>query len=193
MHIAQPLRLPDQKWRGRLTLVRSVCLPVYEPGNRRLRPVRPVLPLRLTVAQRQHFYRTFSVNLYFMHSPEDLMTKFVECIVRLPNLKTLEILNVGSRAPISKALRRKHAIFPSVRELRITPACHHFIKKCPNLESVTFVREMDTHAPSTLRTHGKGLRRIAGVTLYCGHGVPGQFFNRSPHLNNYSAEAYRSD
>ncbi|KAF9782909.1 hypothetical protein BJ322DRAFT_180839 [Thelephora terrestris] len=110
--------------------------------------------------------RIFSVDLSFFHAPEDLVTKLVDCLVRLPNLKTLEILSAGSRAPISKALKRKYAVFPSIRELRITPACHHFVRKCPNLDSLIFTSTMDTHAPSTIRSHGGGLKRLAGVTVY---------------------------
>jgi len=91
------------------------------------------------------------------------MTKFVDCLVRLPNLKTLEILRVSSRAPVSKALKRKHAIFPSIRVLRITHASHHFIRNCPNLEDLTFTTGLDTHAFTTLRSHGNGLKRIMGV------------------------------
>ncbi|KAF9782926.1 hypothetical protein BJ322DRAFT_182478 [Thelephora terrestris] len=58
--------------------------------------------------------RIFPVDLSFFHAPEELVTKFVDCLVRLPNLKTLEILSAGSRAPISKALKRKYAVFPSI-------------------------------------------------------------------------------
>ncbi|KAF9643272.1 hypothetical protein BDM02DRAFT_1544475 [Thelephora ganbajun] len=118
------------------------------------------------------YVRTFSVYLCFWQAPEDLMTKFADCLIQLPNLKTLEILKVSSRAPISKALkRRKYAIFLSVRELRITPACHHFVRNCPNLENLTFTGTLDTYAPVTILLHGKGLKRIAGVSIYCGQGV----------------------
>lgn len=91
------------------------------------------------------------------------MEKFVNCLVELPNLKTLEILHVSSRAPVSKALRRKYAVFPGIRVLRITNACHHFIRNCPNLEDLTFTAGLDKHASETLRSHGRGLKRIAGV------------------------------
>ena len=164
MHLAHPLRsLHEERWGG-LTPVRPVRLPVLEPSNCRLRPVRTIIPLHLIVPREQYFYSTFSVRLPPMRYPQDLIDKFVECIVRLPNLKTLEVLEVRARAPISKALRRKHAIFPTIRELRITPACHHFIRKCPNLKDLTFTTTMDTYAPSTLLAYGKGLRRVAGVT-----------------------------
>jgi len=137
----------------------------------------------------------FSVQLHFSWAPEDLMTKFVDCLLRLPNLKTLEILGVGARAPISKALKRKHTIFPSIRELRITHACHHFIRNCPNLENLIFTNGVDTHSPATVRSHGGGLKRVAGMdyhTSRCGWGICGEFANKSPGLSNHSEEAHHS-
>ena len=120
------------------------------------------------------------------------MTKFVDCLVRLPNLKTLEILNVSSRAPISKALKRKHAIFPSIRELRITHACHQFIRNCPNLENLTFTNGFDTHSPTTILSHGERLKRVAGVNIcYRNRGVYGELMNKSLSRDNYSEEAQR--
>ena len=115
------------------------------------------------MTHKHRLCRTFSIDLYFPHAPKDLMKKFVECLVRLPNLKTLEILRVSSRAPISKALKRKNATFPGVRVLRITHASHHFIRNCPNLEDLTFTTGLDTHTFTTLRSHGSGLKRIMGV------------------------------
>jgi len=107
------------------------------------------------------------------------MTKFVNCLVRLPNLKTLEILGAGPRAPISKALKRKYAIFPSIRELRITHASHHFIRNCPNLENLIFASGLDTHTPASVLSHGKGLKRVAGVTVYNWRGAHGELVNES--------------
>lgn len=114
------------------------------------------------------------------------MTRFVDCLVRLPNLKTLEILSVSSRAPIPKALKRKYAKFPSICELRITHACHHFIKNCPNLETLTFVNGLDTHAPVTICSHGGGLKRITGVDAYHCQGAGGELVNKSPIPGNCS-------
>lgn len=112
------------------------------------------------------------------------MTKFVNCLVRLPNLRTLEILNVTSRAPISKALKRKYATFPSIRELRITRASHHFIRNCPNLENLTFTDGLDTYAPATVRLYCRGLKRIAGVDVYSKWSLWGEFVYESAGLNN---------
>ena len=124
------------------------------------------------------------------------MTKFIDCLVRLPNLKTLEILSVGSRAPISKALNRKHARFPSIQELRITHACHRFIRNCPNLESLILTDGFDIHSPHTIRSHGMGLKRVAGVSVFSRHygqGVRGEFVSKSFDPSNRSKEGYDSD
>ena len=121
------------------------------------------------------------------------MTKFVDCLVQLPNLKTLEILSVSSRAPISKVLKRKYARFPSIRELRITHACHHFIRNCPNLENLTFTNGFDMHSPASVRSHGVGLKRVAGVNVSSGRGIYGELANRSFSLNNYSEVMRHSD
>ena len=121
------------------------------------------------------------------------MTKFVDCLVRLPNLKTLEILRVSSRGPVSKALKRKYARFPSIRELRITHACHHFIRNCPNLENLIFTNGLDMHSPASIRSHGGGLKRIAGVDIYSVGNVYCEFGNKSSSLNNRSDEGYHSD
>ena len=121
------------------------------------------------------------------------MTKFVDCLVRLPNLKTLEILSVSSRAPISKVLNRKCARFPSIRELRITHACHHFIRNCPNLENLTFTDGFDVHSPASIRSHGGGLKRVAGVDVYSTGGIYGEFADKSSSLNGRSDEGYHSD
>jgi len=133
--------------------------------------------LRLTVTHKQYVSRTFSVHLYFQRAPEGLMETFVNCLLRLPNLRTLEILGAGPRVPISTALKRKHVTFPSIRELRITSAAHYFIRNCPNLEDLTFTSGLDTHAHTTVLLHGKGLKRIAGVDVYSWHGAHGELLN----------------
>ena len=110
------------------------------------------------------------------------MKKLVDCLVRLPNLKTLEVLSVSSRAPISKILKRKYASFPNIRELRITHACHHFIRNCPNLEDLTFTDGLDVHSRATILSHGKGLKRVAGVGVIHTGGLHGKIVNIYPTL-----------
>jgi len=120
------------------------------------------------------------------------MEIFIYCLVRLPNLKTLDILDASPQASISEALRRKNVIFPSIRELRITQACHRFIRSCPKLEDVTFVTGLDAHAGATIRSHGKGLKRIAGVDVYSRGSLEGALINESSSLDNFSKEACHS-
>ena len=109
-------------------------------------------------------------------APPDLMTKFVECLVRLPNLKTLEILGARPQALISKALECENAVSPSIRELRIGSANHHFIKNCPNLENL-ILTSLDLVALSTILWHGGGLKRAAGVPIDHYRGMSGEVFN----------------
>ena len=123
------------------------------------------------------------------------MTKFVDCLVQLPNLKTLEILSISSRDPISKALKQEHARFPSIRELRITHDCHHFVRNCPNLENLTLTDGFDIFSPYTIRWYGTGLKRIAGVDVSTRHywnGVYGEFVKDPFSLSNCSEERYHS-
>jgi hypothetical protein len=130
------------------------------------------LILQFTVAHGHQSRRTFSVVLDLSQAPgdlsrapEDLMRKFVNCLVQLPSLKTLEILEAGPRTPIAKVLKLKYAKFPGIRTLRIVDACHHIIKNCPGLEDLTFVAGLDRHASVTLGSHGKNLKRVAGVDI----------------------------
>ena len=147
--------------------------------------------LQVNIAHKECLCRTFSVQLSFLHAPKDLMTKFVDCLARLPNLKTLEILSVSSRAPISKALQHKYAVFPSIRELRITPVCHNFIRNCPNLEHLTFTSGVTARVPATIHSHGKRLKRVAGVGTYCWSGAHGELVNKPSSPCNHS-EAHHS-
>ena len=142
-----------------------------------------------TAAQDHRSCRTLSVILWFQEAPQDLMKKFVNCLVQLPNLNTLEILDVGSWVPISTHLSRRKVIFPSIRVLRITSTCHPFIKKCPNLEDLTFTNMLNSHAQNTLRYNGETLKRVAGVGL---SDVGGEFANKLPKRNNHLEETYRS-
>ena len=111
------------------------------------------------------------------------MEKFVDCLVRLPNLRALDILSASTPGPISKALKRKHVILPSIRQLRIVQACHYFIRKCPNLEDLTFVTGLDTDASSTVCSYGRGLERIAGVNIHSSKSLTGELVSGSSSLD----------
>lgn len=96
------------------------------------------------------------------------MARFVDCLVWLPDLKTLEILENSSRALISEAHKRKHFISPGVCKLHYTrvPQFHW------EISTLTFVSGLHTHAPAAARSHSKDLKCGNGclllVGLYCG-------------------------
>ena len=106
-------------------------------------------------------YRAISADLWFANAREDLATVFVDCLVRLPNLRTLDIL-ITSRVNIVnllQELKRECARFPSIRELWMSNELAGLIGNCPNAESITFVRTLrDTGIP---HLRGKRLRRVA--------------------------------
>ena len=109
--------------------------------------------------------------LSFGDAPGDMMTTFVDVLVRLPNLRTLELLDVTHRDPITRALRRECARFPSIQEMTVCTTCPDFIKTCPNLESVTFRHGFERAATDALSLYGAGLKRVKGVVTYSSRSV----------------------
>ena len=53
------------------------------------------------------------MDLRLKDAPDDLMDKFIDTLVRLPNLGTLELLNVSDGSPVTTVLERKCAKFPN--------------------------------------------------------------------------------
>lgn len=112
------------------------------------------------------FTRTLSVDLYFKYAPKDLMSKFIDCLVRLPNLKTLEVFSTSHIGPITRGVRRKSARFPSIRELAISNRTAKLVGCCPNVETVTAPDQLSLDGATILSSHGKELgklRRVVGV------------------------------
>lgn len=108
------------------------------------------------------YFRIISVDLRFDNSPKDLMRKFMNCLVRLCNLKTLEIFSTTHAAPIA----RRSARFPSIRELVITNSTVQFVRNCPNVEVVTVLDQLYVTGALILHSHRKGLKelkRVVGV------------------------------
>jgi len=93
------------------------------------------------------------------------MKKFVDTLVRLPNLRTLELLSVSHRSPITTGLKRKCAQFPTIREMTVCSMYPDFIKSCPNLESLTFRRGFVLYSCTTISSYGAGLKRVGGVDI----------------------------
>jgi len=91
------------------------------------------------------------------------MKKFVDVLTKLPNLRTLDLLSIGHRTPVTNGLRRKCAEFPSIREMTVCVAYPDFIRSCPNLESLTFRRHFWNNCSKALRLYGAELKRVGGL------------------------------
>jgi hypothetical protein len=103
------------------------------------------------------------VELRFKLAPKDLMKKFVDTLLLLPNLRRLELLNVSHRSPVTVALKRKRTIFPNIREMVVDEYYPDFIQSCPNLESLTTRHGFSYNTSRAIRLYGAGLKRVTGV------------------------------
>ena len=114
------------------------------------------------------------MDLSFKNAPKDLMTIFVDALVRLPNLRTLELLYVSHRSPVTRGLKRKCAKFPSIREMTVCILYPDFIRSCPNLESLTFSYGFGKNSSDALNSYGAGLKRVR-LDTPIGLGTEGEF------------------
>ena len=105
------------------------------------------------------------MDLSVKEAPSDLMTKFVDVLARLPNLRTLELLHVTRRTPVTNGLKRKCAKFPSIREMTVCSTYPDFIRSCPNLESLSFRHGFGNGSSRALGLYGAGLKRVRGVVI----------------------------
>jgi len=105
------------------------------------------------------------VDLHFEGSPKDLVRKFIATLLRLPNLRTLELLSAGRRCPITVGLKPKYAQFPSIREMIVPPEYPDFVRSCPNLESLTFRCGFgfSDRSFTAIDLCGAGLKRVVAV------------------------------
>ena len=115
------------------------------------------------------------MDLHSKYAPKDLMKKFIDTLVRLPNLRRLELLSVSHRSPVTAQLKRKCAVFPNIREMIVDNTYPDFIKCCPNLESLAFIRTVDKHACRAIELHGAGLKRVTGVDVHKDRPLEGKF------------------
>jgi hypothetical protein len=122
------------------------------------------------------------VDLRFKDAPNDLMKKFVDTLARLPNLRTLELLSVSHRTPVTTGLKRKCAQFPNIREMIVDPTYPDFIRSCPNLESLTFRRGLRSRSYVAINSYGAGLKRVAGVDFQVFYNVRCKFAKASSYL-----------
>jgi hypothetical protein len=110
------------------------------------------------------------VDLYFKYAPKDLMTKFINCLIQLPNLRTLEVFSASHISPITKGLKRKSAKFTSVRELAISNRTAKFVGSCPNVETVMAPDRLSLDGAAVLSSYGmvlKRLKRVVGIAENC--------------------------
>ena len=144
-----------------------------QSDHRRLRPVCVLFYPRIKTHEVS-LCRVLSVDLNFRNAPKDLMAKFVDCLVRLPNLRILEVFSATHTGPITKGLKRKCARFPSIRELGISNTTVKFVGSCPNVESIIIKDGLSWNGAPVLSSYGKELgklRRIIGITdYYVRHG-----------------------
>ena len=103
------------------------------------------------------------------------MTKFVDALIRLPNLRVLELLDVTHRSPVTRGLKCKYAKFPSIREMVVCLSYPDFIRSCPNLESLTFRHGFGNNDTKALSSYGAKLKRVRGVDTFLGFGTEREF------------------
>ena len=155
-------RLPSRwlhKWP-----VCPVRVSTLKPDCRCLRPVRVIVHFAQNDTQSPVSPSVFSVDLHLKHAPEDLMKKFVDTLLQLPNLRRLELLRVSHTYSITAALEHKRARFPNIREMVVEHICPGFVRSCPNLESLTFRRDFNESALATLDLYYyAGLKRVTGL------------------------------
>ena len=132
--------------------------------------MRSVLFYSLTKTQEVALFRVLSVDLNFCSAPEDLMTKFVDCLVRLSNLRTLEVFYASRTYSIRREPERECAQFPSVRELWISNWTVNFVESCPNVESIIALHGLAPESTEVLKSYGKKLGklgRLIGLDAFC--------------------------
>ena len=143
--------------------VRSVRVSFVKSDHCRPCPVRTTTSYPKNITHANLHHRILSVDLKFKDAPKDLMKKFVDTLVRLPNLRTLELLSISHRSPVTAGLKRKCATFPNIREIIISPKYPDFVTSCPNLESLTFRYGFTPRSPVAIDLCGEGLKRVAGI------------------------------
>ena len=103
------------------------------------------------------------MDLLFVSRGENLVKLFVDCLVRLPNLRSLEVFCPAWHAgSLTKELELECAQLPSIRDLGVSRVSIP-VRGCPNVESITVSRGFFTDI-EMLCTYGRRLRRVAGIS-----------------------------
>ena len=111
-------------------------------------------------------YRTLSVDSNFASALGDSPTRFFDCLVLLPNLKTLEVFSTARDWVLPGGFGQESTRFHSICELAINETTMELVGRCPNVESVTVSGTLPPESAALLGSHGKELKklkRIAGV------------------------------
>jgi len=124
------------------------------------------------------------VDLCLTNATKDFMSIFVDCLVRLPNLITLDVFNTGEISHVARGLERTCARFPNIRELWVHSLSVVFVGSCPNVESVTTT---GVYPPNVelLCAHGKKLKRLKRVA-----GVPKEYVQQGEIRSTFCSGTY---
>ena len=112
--------------------------------------------------------RTLSVDLWTADAAKDSLI-FVDCLVQLPNLRTLEILSANRVSLAVTALEWKCAQLPSICELWVNGVSVPLVESFPSVESV-MISSLDPQYTRLLCLFRNGLKR-----LKCVAGIPPQY------------------
>ena len=91
-----------------------------------------------------------------------MIKDFVDCLTRLPNLRTLEIFSPHNNSLVTEEFERVCAQFPSIRNLGVSRVSVP-VRSCPNVESIAVTGGYFTDV-GMLCSYGKQLRRVAGTS-----------------------------
>jgi len=166
-----PSREPKEEWKWFVCPMRIFG---SQSDRRCLCPVR-VLFYSQWETHEVPLCRALSVDLQFSKTTKDLMTKFVKCLGRLPNLRTLEVSSTTAFAPVTRRLKRRCARFPSVLQLGISDTTVKFVRSCPNVESIAISDELSSDNIKVLgsyireRSEKSRFKRLIGVNKFDVH------------------------
>lgn len=91
------------------------------------------------------------------------MTKFVDCLIQLVNLKTLEVFSADSGEFITRGLEQPSALFPGICELGISDSTAQFVGNCPNVETITALNQLSLESATILSSRGRELKKLERV------------------------------
>ena len=103
------------------------------------------------------------MDLRFGDTQMDFMTKFVDCLVRLPNLRTLDVFDTSRSDLVARGLEQKCVRFPGVRELWVSNNTVKFAGSCPNVKSIIAPHGLGWHYTEILSSYRKTLGKLESL------------------------------